>query len=192
MFRKLSFILVIALLAFTVGCKSSSSTTATSGSATAASGGGASTAVAATETPGPCPTTETKKFAKTLFVADAALAGGAFKRYIYTPAKEGKFEKGAKGKVVALIKAAAAGAFVVNRLLAAKTNVESDPALCNVLIAPITKFSAAVSGLISKARGGLGTINPSDVTSGNSLLSGLHGAAVQGGTAFTDNENTNA
>ena len=32
------------------------------------------------------------KFAKTEFVADAALAGGAFKRYIYTPAKDGKLK----------------------------------------------------------------------------------------------------
>jgi len=186
MIRKLSFILVIALLAFTAACSSKSSTTVNSASAN----GGAS--VAATSTPGTCPTSETKKFAKSLFVTDAALAGGAFKRYIYTPAKQGKFKKGAKGKVVAIIKAAAAGAFVINRLNAAKVNVESDPALCKVLIAPIAKFSAAISGLIGKAKGGAGTINPSDVDSGNGLLGDLHNAATQGGTAFTDNQNTNA
>jgi hypothetical protein len=58
---------------------------------------------------GTCPTSSTVKFAKTKFVADAALAGGAFKRYIYTPAKDGKLKKGASGRVLALVKAAAAG-----------------------------------------------------------------------------------
>ena len=40
-----------------------------------------------------------QSFAKTKFVADVAIAGGAFKRYIYTPAKDGKFKKGANGRV---------------------------------------------------------------------------------------------
>jgi hypothetical protein len=183
MVRKLSIILVIGLLAFTAACGPKSSSSTVNNPSATASG------VAAGATPGTCPTAETKKFAKTLFVADAALAGGAFKRYIYTPAKAGKFAKGAKGKVVALIKAAAAGAFVINRLAAAKTNVENDPALCKVLIAPIAAFSSAVSSLINKAKGGAGTINPSDVTSGDNSLSSLHNAATQGGTAFTDNTN---
>jgi hypothetical protein len=186
MFRKLSIVLVIALIAFTAACSSSSSST------NAASGTGSGTSVVATATPNACPTKNAESFAKTRFVADIALAGGAFKRYIYTPAKAGKFKKGAKGKVVALVKAAAAGAFAVNRLDAAKTAAQDNPTLCKVLAAPLAKFSGAVSGLISKAKGGLGTINPSDVTSGDSFLSGLHNAASQGGAAFTDNTNTNA
>jgi hypothetical protein len=186
MFRKFSIILVIALLAFTAGCGSKSSSTSTA--PVTASGVG----VAATSSPGTCPTTQTKKFAKTLFVADAALAGGAFKRYIYTPAKAGQFQKGAKGKTVALIKAAAAGAFVINRLNAAKTNAQNDPTLCKLIIAPVTKLSSAVTGLISKAKGGAGSIDPSDVANGNSYLSNLHSAAAQGGSAFTDNTNAGA
>jgi hypothetical protein len=186
MFRKLSVILVIALLAFTTGCSSKSSTT------NAASGAGAGASVIATSSPGACPTKNTESFAKTRFVADVALAGGAFKRYIYTPAKSGKFQKGAKGKVVALIKAAAAGAFVINRLDAAKTAAQANPTLCKLLAAPVAKFSAAVSGLVGKAKGGVGTINPADVDSGNSFLSDVHSAASQGGAAFTDNTNTNA
>jgi hypothetical protein len=186
MFRKLAIILAIALLAFTAACSSKTSST----NAAAAAGTGAG--VVATSTPNACPTTETKKFAKTLFVADAALAGGAFKRWIYDPAKAGKFKKGAQGKTVALIKAAAAGAFVINRLNAAKTNVQSDPTLCKLLIEPISKFSSAVSSLVGQAKGGTGTIEPSDVDSGNTLLSDLHNAASKGGNAFTDNTNTNA
>ena len=184
MVRKLSVILVIGLLALAAACSSSSSTAVNS----AAANSGA----AATATPGACPTKNTESFAKTKFVADVALAGGAFKRYIYTPAKAGKFQKGAKGKVLALVKAAAAGAFVINRLDAAKNAAQANPTLCKVLAAPVAKFSAAVSGLVGKAKGGVGTINPADVDSGNSFLSDVHGAASQGGAAFTDNTNTNA
>jgi hypothetical protein len=185
MFRKLSVILVIVLLAFTAACSSKSSSTN-------AASGGAGPSVVATASPGACPTKNTESFAKTKFVADVALAGGAFKRYIYTPAKAGKFQKGAKGKVLALVKAAAAGAFVINRLDAAKNAAQANPTLCKVLAAPVAKFSAAVSGLVGKAKGGVGTINPADVDSGNSFLSDVHGAASQGGAAFTDNTNTNA
>jgi hypothetical protein len=181
MFRKLSFILVIALLAFTAACSSKSSSTD-------AAGAGAS--VVATATPGACPTKNTESFAKTKFVADVALAGGAFKRYLYTPAKAGKFQKGAHGKILALVKAAAAGAFVINRLDAAKNAAEANPTLCKLLAAPVAKFSAAVSGLIGKAKGG--SISPSDVNSGNGFLSDLHNASSQGGAAFADNTNTSA
>jgi hypothetical protein len=184
MIRKLSIALVIGLLAFTAACSSKSSTTVNSASVTGAA--------AASSTPGACPTANTKSFAKTRFVADVALAGGAFKRYIYTPAKAGKFKKGANGKVVALVKAAAAGAFVINRLGAAKSAAEANPTLCKLLAQPIAKFSAAVSGLVRQAKGGAGSINPSDVNSGNGFLSDLHNAASQGGAAFTDNTNTSA
>src|ERR1700758_4929048 len=98
MFRKLSVILVIGLLAFTAACSSKS------GSTNAASATGAAASVAATSTPGACPTKNTESFAKTKFVADVAIAGGAFKRYIYTPAKDGKFKKGANGRVLAFVK----------------------------------------------------------------------------------------
>lgn len=180
MVRKLSIIVVIGLLAFTAACSSHSSTTVNNASATA-------NGVAASATPGTCPTSNTKSFAKTRFVADIALAGGAFKRYIYTPAKAGKFKKGANGKVLALVKAAAAGAFTVNRLNAAKDAAQANPTLCKLLVAPIAKFSASVSSLIGQARGG--SIDPSTVTSGNDFLNELHGAASQGGAAFTDNTN---
>ena len=180
MVRKLSIILVIGLLAFTAACSSSSSSTVNNASASGNN-------VAASATPGTCPTENTKSFAKTRFVADVALAGGAFKRYIYSPAKAGQFQKGAHGKVLALVKAAAAGAFTINRLDAAKDAAEANPTLCKLIVAPIAKFSASVSGLIGKAKDG--SIDPSDVTGGNDFLNDLHGAASQGGAAFTDNTN---
>jgi hypothetical protein len=181
MFRKWPVIFLIALLGFTTACSSSSSTNAASGNGTAG-------AVAAT--PGACPTSNTTKFAKTKFVADVAVAGGAFKRYLYTPAKAGKFKKGASGRTLALVKGAAASALVINRLNAAKNAAQANPTLCKLLAAPIAKFSAAVSGLISKAKSG--SIDPSDVTNPDSYLSQLHDAASQGGAAFTDNASTSA
>src|ERR1700733_4236749 len=184
MFRKLSVILVIGLLAFTAACSSKSSST------NAASATGAAASVAATSTPAACPTKNTEAFAKTKFVADVAIAGGAFKRYIYTPAKDGKFKKGANGRVLAFVKAAAAGALTVNRLEAAKPAAQATPPLCKLLAEPIAKFSAAVSGLVGKAKGG--SIDPSDVDNASSYLTGLHGAASQGGAAFTDNTDTSA
>jgi hypothetical protein len=183
MVRKLSVIFVIGLLAFTAACSSGSSTSVNSTSVTASN-------VAAAATPAACPTKNTESFAKTKFVADVALAGGAFKRYIYSPAKAGKFKKGASGKILALVKAAAAGAFTVNRLNAAKNAAQANPTLCKLLAAPIAKFSAAVSGLIGKAKSG--SIDPSDVNGGNGFLDDLHSAASQGGAAFTDNTNTSA
>jgi hypothetical protein len=188
MFRKLAIILAIGLLAFTTACSSKTSSTNAAG----ATGTGNSVVATSTATANACPTKNTKAFAKTRFVADIALAGGAFKRWIYTPAKDGKFKKGAPGKVTALIKAAAAGAFVVNRLDAAKSAAEANPTLCRVLVTPMANFRAEVTGLISKAKGGAGTINPSDVTSGGNYLTDLHSAASKGGAPFTDNENTNA
>ena len=176
--RKLSVVFVMALLALTVACSSSSSSTSA-----VASGTGTAAAAAA----GSCPTSNTVKFAKTKFVADAALAGGAFKRYIYTPAKDGKLKKGASGRVLALVKAAAAGAFVVNRLKAAETAAQGNPTLCKIFVAPAQKFTAALTGLVGKAKSG--GIDPSDVDGASGALTDLHNAATQGGADFTDNAN---
>jgi hypothetical protein len=175
--RKLSVLFVMGLLAFTTACSSSSSSTST-----AATGTGTAAAVAGT-----CPTSNTVKFAKTKFVADAALAGGAFKRYIYTPARDGKLKKGAKGRILALVKAAAAGAFVINRLKAAETAAQGNPTLCKIFVAPAQKFTAALTGLVGKAKSG--GINPSDVDGASSALTNLHGAATSGGAGFLDNAN---
>ena len=175
-------IFVVAVLAFTAACSSSSSSS--SSSSVGASGTGTAAAAAA----GTCPTGgNTVKFAKTKFVADAALAGGAFKRYIYTPAKDGKLKKGASGRVLALIKAAAAGAFVINRLKAAERAAQGNPTLCKIFVAPAQKFTAALTGLVGKAKSG--GIDPSDVDGASGALTDLHNAATQGGADFTDNAN---
>src|SRR5207244_10827568 len=83
MVRKAAILLAIVLLAFTAACSSSSSS-----SAPPEGSGGTAAGVASSIG---CPTQNTKSFAKTRFVADAALAAGAFKRYIFTTAREGNF-----------------------------------------------------------------------------------------------------
>ena len=185
MFRKVAILLAVAaaLLAFSTGCSSGTSSKTSVTVTTTAGGQAAGSSASATS----CPTSNTKAFAKTRFVADAALAGGAFKRYIYTPARSGKFAKGANGRVTALVKAGLAGAFVINRLDAAKNAAEANPTLCKLIVAPLQRLKTSITGLVSKSHSG--SISPSDVTSTNSELQGFHGAASQGGAGFTDNQN---
>jgi hypothetical protein len=170
------------LLVFVTACGSKSA------NATSAAGGATPTA-SAVASGTTCPAKETKKFAKTLFVADAAIAGGVFKHWIYTPMKQGKFKKGAHGRITAIVEAVAAGAVVVNRLNAVKTNAESDPLLCKLTIAPIEKFSAAVQNIVHKGKDGLGTVDDGDVTNATGLLDQFHSGAASAGHGFTDNEN---
>lgn len=177
MFRRVAIVGVIALLAFTTACSSHKSASSTSAA------GGAP--VAASASPGTCPTQNTRSFAKTRFVADAALAGGAFKHWIYTPMREGKFAKGTHGRIGAIVKAVAAGAFVVNRLNAAKDNAQASPLLCKLTIGPITKFQSAMQNIIHKGK--TGSVDTSAVTSANGLLEQFHSGATQGGAGFQDN-----
>lgn len=163
------------LLALVAACSSNKSASNTS-----AAGGGTPNATASA-----CPAHNTRHFAKTRFVADAALAGGAFKRYIYTPYEQGKFKKGADGRVKAIGKAVLAGAFVVNRLNAAKKNAEASPLLCKTMVAPIARFESAIKGLVAKGKSG--DVAASAVTSSSGVLQQLHSAAAGAGAGFKDN-----
>jgi hypothetical protein len=178
MIRKAAVIVAIALLTFTTACSSSSSP------APAAAGATATAAAAAATT---CPTSNTKSFAKTRFVASAALAGGAFKRYIYTPAKEGKFDKGASGRVTALVKAAAAGALAINRLDAAKSDAQANPTLCKLIVTPLEDLRSSITGLVTKSK--TGGISSTDVDGAASQLEDFRSAATHGGAGFTENTN---
>lgn len=190
MFRQAAIVVSIVLLAFTTACGShkSSSPTSSAGGSTAGSTAGAGAPVSSSQ---PCPTHNTKSFAKTRFVADAALAGGAFKHWIYTPMKEGKFQKGAHGRVGSIVKAVAAGAFTLNRLNAAKNSAAASPLLCKYTIAPITRLRSSISTIVHQGNHGMGSIDSSSVTSANSVLSQFHSGAASGGAGFTDNQNAN-
>jgi hypothetical protein len=172
MFRTLAIALSIAVLTFVVGCGSSTSShSAASGAAASASAKAATTFT--------CPTKQTKKAAKTLFIADAGLAAGAFKRWIYNPFKAGSFKKGTKGRIKSMIKAGVAGVFVINRLKAAKVNAESDPLLCKLTIGPITKLTSSLQGLVSKAK--TGRLNASEVEGSSAALDQFKSASSGAG-----------
>ncbi|MFJ7151334.1 hypothetical protein ACIQVT_24600 [Streptomyces sp. NPDC100445] len=122
------------------------------------------TVAAADPVPSPSTSTEKRKFAKTRFVADAALAAGATYQWIVKPYKAGKFKKGAHGRRLALVKAAVAGAFAYNRLKAAVRNAQGDPALSKAL-APLSAGIASLKALPAKLRKGKstdGTVNSYD------------------------------
>ena len=91
------------------------------------------------------------KFAKTKFVLHTGLALGAFRRYIYKPWKAGKLKKGADGRVVALAKAAAAGAFTAHELGSARDAALSDDRLRG-LGDRLTTLTDNVKGTRSGAR----------------------------------------
>jgi hypothetical protein len=183
MFRTMAIALSIAVLAFVVGCGSSSSShSAASGAGV--SGAGISSAVAKAAASTTCPAKSTKKGAKTLFVVDAGVAAGAFKKWIYNPWKAKAFNKGTKGRIKAMVKAAVAGVFVVNRLNAAKVNAQSDPLLCKLTIGPITKLTSSIQGLVGKAK--TGRLNPADVAGSSSALDQFKSASSGAGAPVKD------
>lgn len=131
-----------------------------------------------------CPTSNTKAFAKTRFVTDAGLAFGAFHRYIYKPYKAGTFQAGASGRVKALAKAAAAGAFSINRLNAARKMVDASPLLCKTLKAPLAALAGSLGGLTGKLKAG--NFSPSDIDSTNQQLESVRSQSGQAGAPITD------
>jgi hypothetical protein len=174
MLRKTSIIISVLLLVL-VGCGGSKKNATTAG---------ASANATSSASPAACPTKATRKFAKTRFVANAGLAAGSFKRYIYTPYKAGTFKSGATGRKKAIVKAAAAGVFTVDQLRRAKNNVEADPTLCKALITPINALSTAVGGIVAKAKGG--NIDPSELDSASGALDSFRKSATDAGAGFKD------
>ncbi|MGH3391477.1 MAG: hypothetical protein ACRDOO_21620 [Actinomadura sp.] len=141
-------------------------------------------AYAESTTPAACPTKATRKFAKTRFVANAGLAAGAFKRYIYTPYRNNAFKSGAPDQKKAIIKAGLAGAFALDQLRRAKNNVMADPTLCKVLAGPVTKLSALTKSMVDKLK--KGQIDPSDIGSVSGGIEGFRKTAGGAGAGFKD------
>jgi hypothetical protein len=184
MLRKTFVIIPIILLALS-GCSSKSRDAAVTGAAPTV---GAPAAPAATPTdtttPQACPTAQTRKLAKTRFIANAGLAAGAFKRYIYTPYRQGAFKSGAKGQKRAIVKAAAAGLFSLDQLRRAKANVQADPGLCKVLSAPLQKLSATMKIMVDKLK--RGEIDPTTIGAASGALEATRGTAGSAGAGFKD------
>lgn len=111
------------------------------------------------------------KASKTEIATRLGLSYVAFKRYIYTPAQEGQFRKGAEGRKRAIAKAAVAGAFTARMLQKAKEEADQDPAFAaysDKIVASI----ASLGGLTALLQGGdLGDL--SQVTNGLGDLDSL-------------------
>jgi hypothetical protein len=186
MLRKTIVIIPIILLALN-GCSSKSKDTAATGAQGTSIGAPAATPTpAGSPSPGACPTAATKKFAKTRFIANAGLAAGAFKRYIYTPYRDGKFKSSASGHKKAIVKAAAAGLFTLDQLRRAKANIQADPTLCRTLRAPVEKLSVIMSGLVAKLK--KGEVDPTDLAAGAGGIEGFRKAAGSAGAGFKDKD----
>jgi uncharacterized protein YceK len=181
------FLLAVVLLS---GCGSSqsagTSAPAATTSATAASGaamtstaaGSATASSSATAAAGACPSSNTRSFAKTRFVADLGGAAFLIRRYIYQPYTAGKFRKGASGRTLALVKATAATATSLKLLKNADTNAKANPTLCKTIAAPLGALISTVGGLKSVITGG----GSSAVLGGlGGALTGLLGKASSAG-----------
>jgi hypothetical protein len=176
MFRKI--LVVPVLLVALAGCGTSNTAT-TSGVDAKTSSSPMSMGQAAD-----CPTVATTKFAKTRFVADAGLAFGSFHRYIYKPYKAGAFKSGAPGQKKAIVKAAAAAVFTLNRLNAARKLVSEDPTLCKTLKAPLDALSSMISGMVGKLKGG--NVDPGQLDSVSSAIDGIKKNASGSGMNIQD------
>jgi hypothetical protein len=124
----------VALVLALAACGSSSS----SGGGSGSSGGASSTT--------------TTHFAKTKFVLHAGLAFGAFHRYIWKPAKAGKFSHPLSHKLT-IIKAGLAGAFVYHEVKIALKDAQSSPTLSK-LVAPLTALQNRVHSLGNDVKSG--------------------------------------
>ncbi|GLY78561.1 hypothetical protein [Actinoallomurus iriomotensis] len=184
MLRKTFVIIPIILLAL-AGCSNTKAKETAQGAAPSVGAPAApGNAPTATATPTACPTGKTRKLAKTRFIANAGLAAGAFKRYIYDPYRSGAFKSDAKGHKRAIVKAAAAGLFVLDQLRRAKANVQADPMLCRTLSAPLQNLSNVMKSAVDKLRGG--NADPSAIGAASGALEQTRSTAGSAGAGFKD------
>ena len=176
--RLLVMVVSLALMAFlAAGCKSSS---------TAAVGSGASATAIAGPSAGPtsCPS-DASGFAKTKFVAHAALGFGAFHRYIYKPYRAGTFRSGRHGRLVAFIKAGLAALFIKREVRLAGAAAQNSPALCKLILSPLRTVSETVQAAVSKLKQG----DTSGVGAVESAISQVKSQASSQGASIVENAN---
>ena len=143
------------------------------------------TSAAASSTPGACPTSNTRSFAKTRFVADVGLAAGTFHHWIYAPYRAGAFTKGAKGRVSALVKAGVVAVVDAKLVDNAYQNVQASPALCRALSAPLRDLKAELASVKGRVLAG----DTSALASANTLVQRIESAAASNGASIIENGN---
>ena len=174
------FVLLSLLLAGCGGGSSEDTATGTTTTASASAGASADSSDAAAA----CPTTSTKSFAKTRFVADVGGAAFLVRRYIYQPYQAQKFQKGAAGRRLALLKAAGAAAASVKLLRNASENAKADPTLCKTVAGPLSSLTSTLSGLTSSL--GTGSFSPALVGGLGGAVGGLLDSTSKAGVEVTE------
>lgn len=158
--RKTTTVLAVPVLSVSLllaGCGGSTQTASTAN--TVGAGSTVSASASDQDLTSQCPTDNTQSFAKTRFVTNLALGSGAFYQWLYKPYQAGKFQQGANGRTMTIVKAGLAAAFAGKQLKDATANVKADPTLCKVFITPLTKLSNTLDGLKGKITSGdLGAI----------------------------------
>jgi len=163
---RLTVIAVLSVLAVSlVGCGSSGSSSSASGASAAAGS-----------------STSTTHFAKTKFVLHAALAFGAFHRWIYKPAKAGELSHPFRHPLTAT-KAALAAAFTYHELKLALADAQASPTLSK-LVAPITALQNKIHGVEGSVKSG-GT-SASEATGIDGAVSSIKGQAASAGQPITE------
>ena len=127
-------------------------------------------------------TAGTTHFAKTKFVLHAGLAFGAFHRWIYKPFKAGFLSHPLRHKL-ALVKALAAGAFVIHEVRLARTDAAHSRLLSHVLL-PLAALGSAVA-LIHAALSHH-HVDPNAINSANSSIASAHAASSAAGQPITE------
>ena len=174
--------LILSLvMVFAAGCKSSSTSTAapTGTAATSAS----STAAASPEAVATSCPAQASDFAKTKFLAHAALGFGAFHRYIYKPYRAGTFRSGAHGRLTAFIKAGLAALFIKREIRLAGVAAQNSPALCKAILTPLRTVSETIQNAVTKLKGG--DVSGIDNVQ-NAVTQAESGASGQGATITED------
>lgn len=167
---------------------SSSSSSSVAGAGAAAAGASGSPATPTTGGAATCPASNTTNFAKSKFVLHVGLAAGTFHRYLYKPFKAGTFHKGASGRVSGLIKGGATALFDEHEIRLAIADVKASPALCKVLIAPLSAAADKFGAMKSKLTGG----DTSSLDNANSSLSSISSTSAKDGAPITERTDQSA
>ncbi len=170
---------LLLLVALASACHSSS--TAASSTSAPASVSASSTVSTATASGG-CPASNTTTFAKTKFVLHVGLAAGTFHRYIYKPFRAGGFRSGAHGRIRALLKAGATALFDEHEVRKAIQDVKASPALCKVLIAPLSALDSKFEAIKAKISGG----DTGGLADANNAVAAVSSRSAQGGAPITE------
>ena len=179
--RRILIIPALVLSLLVAGCGSSKKTTGGAAATSSSQAGSTSTASTSTTATGAaaCPTGNTRSFAKTRFVTDVGGALFLVNRYVLQPYKAGTFTKGAHGRTLALVKAAAAVAATTKLLKNAQENAKANPTLCKTVAGPLTKLTNGLSGVVSGLKSG--SLSAGAVSGLGGLLGSVKSGAAKAG-----------